>query len=412
MWVVHRRGGKDKTMLNYTAKEMFKRVGAYYYLFPTYEQGRKVLWEGIDKDGFRFLDHIPQNLRKRTDNQQMIIETINGSVFRVVGTDKIEGLRGTNPVGCVFSEFAFHNPMAWDILRPILKENNGWAAFVYTPYGENHGWELYEMARQNPDWFCELLTIENTGIFTKEDIDKERQEGMDEDLIAQEYYCSFKAALKGAYYANQIREAEEKGRFASVPFEERLPVHTFWDLGVGDATAIWFMQQTGREFRFIDYYENQGEGLAHYLKTLQDKEYIYGEHFAPHDIAVREFSTGLSRLQLARDLGINFTIVPQHKLEDGIQAVRSVFRQCWFDKDKCRQGINALKSYTKKYNEVMKCYSDTPEHNWAAHGSDAFRYFAMSSGRLPEYKTISGGPRQINLEEDKEESKPIKRRFR
>lgn len=193
--VWHRRAGKDKTLINIMVKEMFGRVGTYFYFFPTFKQGRMILWKGMDRDGFPFLGHIPEEIRSRTSEQEMSITLKNGSVFQVVGTDDIDRVVGTNPVGCVFSEYALQKPEAWEFVRPILRENGGWALFNYTPRGLNHGWDIYQTAQNSEDWFCELLTIEDTGVLTESDVEKERQEGMSGNLAQQEFYCDFMASL-------------------------------------------------------------------------------------------------------------------------------------------------------------------------------------------------------------------------
>ncbi len=378
--IFHRRAGKDKTLINLITKEALKRIGVYYYLFPTYKQGRKIIWQGIDKAGMKFTDHIPEEIRKRTNDQEMMIELKNGSIIQIIGTDDIDRIVGTNPVGCVFSEYSLQNPKAWDLLRPILAENEGWAVFNYTPRGKNHGYELYEMAKNNPKWFAQILTVDDTKAISQEAIEEERLAGMDEDLIQQEFYCSFEAAIQGAYYAKQINKANEDGRITNVPYVENLPVYTVWDLGVGDSTAIWFVQLVNQEIRIIDYYEAQGEGLPYYAKVLDEKGYKYGGHYAPHDIQVREMGSGLSRLETARSLGINFQVVKNISIDDGINAARTIFNRCWFDKEKTKQGVNCLVNYHKEYDEKRKEYKNIPYHDWSSHGADAFRYLAIQFG--------------------------------
>lgn len=386
--VWHRRSGKDKTLINLINKKAHERKGTYYYFFPTYAQGKKVLWNGMDRDGFRFMDHIPKSIRARTDDKAMYIELLCGSVIQIIGTDNIDSIVGTNPVGCVFSEFSIQNPSAWDYIRPILAENGGFAIFNYTPRGKTHGYYLYKYAKEDPKWFCQLLTVDDTGVFTKEALEQERKEiiartGSDA-LFMQEYYCSFEAPIEGAYYGNQLVQAEKDKRIGNVPYDPALKVHTVWDLGVGDATAIWFYQSVGQEIRLIDYYETNGEGLAHYIKYLQSKPYIYGSHFAPHDIEVRELSTGKSRLETALSLGIDFNVVPKLSLEDGIDATRNILAKCWFDESKCEKGLSALRSYHKEYDEKNEIYKSRPHHDWSSHGADAFRYLAISYERERE----------------------------
>ncbi len=384
--VWHRRAGKDKTGLNLMVKKMFERIGVYYYFLPTYQQGRKIIWDGIDKSSFKFLHHFPQSIIRKKNEAEMKIELVNGSLFQVVGTDNIDSVVGTNPVGCIFSEYALQNPQAWDFIRPILRENEGWALFLYTPRGENHGYELYEMAKTNPDWFCEMLTINDTGAITEEDIDKDRREGMHEDLIQQEYYCSFKGAVHGSYYSANIKRAEAEGRFTRVPYQELVPVDTFWDLGTSrkktDATSIIFVQNVGIEIHVIDYYGNSGEGLSHYVKMLQEKPYVYGRHYAPHDIKVMELGTGKTRLEMAAQLNLHFDVLPKIKFADGIEAARMMWSKVWFDDEKAGHLIKALKHYRKEYDEKLMKFKDRPLQDWSADPADAFRMMAVGNQDL------------------------------
>lgn len=386
----HRRAGKDKSLLNLVAKKMFERVGSYYYFFPTYNQGRKILWEGMDRDGFRFLDHIPESLRKSVNNQEMRLELTNGSILRVIGTDNIDSIVGTNPIGAVFSEYALQDPLAWDFIRPIMAENGGWAVFNFTPRGKNHGYTLWTMAEASPHWFTQRLTVDDTGAIRAEVLATERTEMFAKDgndaHYMQEYYVSFEAPVQGSYYGTQMLRAEEDGRITSVPYDPRVPVDTFWDLGIGDSTAIWFTQNVGREIRVIDYYETSGEGLPHYAAKLREKGYLYGRHTAPHDIMVRELTDGKSRLETARLLGINFDIAPKVSIEDGVEAARNILSRCWFDKVKCERGISALTSYQKEYDDSNQVYKNKPLHNWASHGADAFRYFALGHKDAKQYQ--------------------------
>lgn len=385
--VWHRRSGKDLVMLNYMVKRMYERVGAYYYFFPTYKQGKKVIWDGMTRDGIKFLDAFPKELRKRVDNGEMLIEMGNGSIFRLIGTDNIDAVMGSNPVGCVFSEWSLQNPQAWDYVRPILAENGGWAAFIYTPRGKNHGYTLLETARAFPNvWYSEVLDVETTKAIDRTILDQEYDEIVRKDgndaLYQQEYMVSFDVPIQGAYYATQLLLADQEGRIAGVPYDSNAQVHTAWDLGIDDSTSIWFFQVVGQEIHFIDYYESSGEGINYYIQYLQNKPYVYGRHFAPHDIAVRELGTGKSRYEVAKSLGINFEIGKNLAIMDGIQAVRNVLGRCWFDKEKCQKGLSALRSYHKEWDEDNQTYKQRPEHDWSSHGSDALRTFAVGYKEL------------------------------
>ena len=378
--VWHRRAGKDKSLWNLIIKKAFERKGVYFYFFPTYGQGRKVIWNGMDRSGFRFVDHIPPEVRVKFRADDMLVELINGSIIQVIGTDNYDSIMGSNPIGCVFSEYSLQNPAAWEFIRPILRENGGWAAFNYTPRGKNHGYKLYAMARKNDKWFTQILTVDDTDVLTEADIQEERDAGMSEDMIRQEFYCSFDAAIQGAYYGDQIQLARQEGRITSVPWESNIPVLTYWDLGKADATAVWFIQLVGKEIHVIDYEEHNGEDVAFYAKLMREKPYVYHEYDGfngPHDIAHDRLGMDKTVKAQFADLGLHFNVIANIPITDGIQAVRSLFNRCWFDENKCELGINALSSYRKRYDEKNAVYKVAPVHDWASHGADAFRYFAV-----------------------------------
>lgn len=386
--VWHRRAGKDKTVINYMIRQAMYKVGTYFYVFPTYEQGRKIIWQGMDKAGFKFLDHIPVELRKRIDNPNMLVELVNGSNIQIIGSDNIDSIVGTNPIGCIFSEYALQDPNSWSFISPILAENGGWAVFVFTPRGDNHGKDIFELAESDPNWFCQRLSVDDTRSIPKPVLQQERNEIIvrtgNDALYKQEYECSFDAPILGAYYAPQLMQAKDQGRITTVNYAPEIPVHTAWDLGMGDSTAIWFFQYNGNEYRFIDYYENQGEGLQHYVHILKEKEYVYGQHIAPHDIEVREMGTGKSRKEVALSLGLPFVVAPRLPREDGIEQTRNLLHRCWFDKEKTKRGVSALRQYRKRYDDKAKTYSRTPQHDWTSHGADAFRTFATGFTDIQE----------------------------
>lgn len=396
--VLHRRSGKEKSCLNYCIKEMFRRVGTYYYLFPTYGQAKRVLWDGRDKDGFRFLDHFPADLIAGKPNEtELKIKLINGSIFQLIGTDNIDSIVGANPIGCVFSEYALQNPAAWDYLRPILLENDGWAIFNFTPRGKNHAYQLFQMALKNPDWYVLRLSISDTGVISTDQIEAERRSGMDEEVIQQEYFCSFEGAQQGAYYGRQMEQAEKDKRIGNVRYQPEFPVDTWWDLGINDAMALWFTQTVGREIHVIDYEEHNGEGLPYYAKMLQSRGYVYGTHNAPHDIQVRELGSGKSRLETAAALGIKFNIVPNIGIADGIDAARAFLSRCWFDSERTAKGRNALVSYHKTWDDKRKCFSSAPYHDWSSNGSDAFRYLAVGHKITQSQRVNAGGGRPMQV---------------
>ena len=393
--VWHRRAGKDATGLHWTREAVFNRIGTYWHMLPTLRQGRLVIWDGITGEGQRYLDMWPgverpgkpDSIVKHRRNDEMKLELINGSIWQVVGSDNYNSLMGSNPVGVVFSEYSLADPAAWDFIRPILAENGGWALFLYTPRGPNHGLDLYDIAQKEPDWFSEKLTRDDTEAISLEAVETERRHGMADEMIRQEFYCSFDAPLVGSYYGQQMTEAQDEGRICSVPHDQSVQVETWWDLGIGDSTAIWFAQRVGKEIHVIDYYEASGEPLSHYAALLDKKGsakkeggrgFLYSDHHLPHDAEARELGTGKTRVEVLESLGIKPLVVPLHRVEDGIEAARNQLPMCWFDAENCKRGIDALRNYRKDWDDTRKVFRLRPVHDWASHGADAFRIGAMA----------------------------------
>lgn len=382
MLIWHRRAGKDQLSFAILCKEACQNPGVYYYLFPNYEQGRKALWENVDaKTGRRMLcmlGDLDSKIVAHVNNQTMTINLVNGSVIRVVGTDNIDSIRGTNPTGCIFSEFAYQDPIAWEVIRPILRENNGWAIFNSTPNGQNHLYKLYMTIRKDPLWYVSVLPISDNPELPEDFAEQDRKEGMDENLIQQEYYVSFTAATKGAIYADQIEAAYLDGRISDYVHDESNWVDTFWDLGVNDATAIWFRQKVGNKLIFIDYYENNGKDLSFYTQVLRDKNYRYRTHYFPHDGGNKNIITTLrpsevfAELCKQADVSDDVVVTPKfQKKQDGIQAVRKRFSRMFFDEDRCEKGLECLKMYHRRYDRKREAYVNEPVHDWTSHGADA-----------------------------------------
>lgn len=392
--VWHRRAGKDDVMLHRSAVAAHERIGNYWHMLPEAAQARKAVWEAINPHtGRRRIDEaFPGALRVTTRENEMAIRLKCGSTWQLVGSDNYNSLVGSPPVGVVFSEFALADPASWAYLRPILAENDGWAAFITTPRGRNHAATFYEAAAKDPGWFAELLPATATGVFTAAQLETERRElvreyGPDdgEARYRQEYLCSFAAGVVGAYYGREMEAAEAEKRIGRVPWEPTLPVHTAWDLGIGDATAIWCVQLAGREVRCIDYIENSGVGIDWYVRELDRRPWRWGEHILPHDAAVKELGTGRSRVEVMTSLGLHHTrIIPAQRVEDGINAARMLLPLTWFDAERCARGIAALQNYRREWDERRRVYHDRPLHDWASHGADAYRYLALSGVRDPQ----------------------------
>lgn len=376
----HRRSGKDKTDINIVSREMWENVGNYYYLFPTYAQGKKALWEGRGKDGVKYLDHFPEELRDGKPNDtEMKIRYKNGSLFQVIGTDDPDKIVGTNPRGIIFSEFSLQNPAVWDLLRPILAENGGWAIFNFTPRGKNHAYKLHQQNKDNPKWWIQKLSIDDTHVLTEVDIQDERDSGMTEDMIQQEYYCSYISAIQGSIYWEEIDKAEKNNQFIDVPYNPALLVHTVWDLGKNDTNTIGFYQYDGISVRKIDYLKGNKKGLSEWIKLVNEKPYNYGKHFAPHDIEVSDYTAigNQSRKEFAKALGFNFEVVPNLSIQDGIDAGRRLFKIMYIDKNKCADFLEAIPQYTRVYDEEKKIFKDIPLHDWTSHFADEHRYASL-----------------------------------
>jgi len=375
----HRRSGKDKTCLNIMIKEMARKVGVYYYVFPEFAQGKRAIWEGIGKDGFKYINHFPEGYMDGKPNEtELKIKFKNGSIFQIVGVSEIDRIMGTNPVGIVLSEYALQKPSGWEFLSPIILENKGWVIFNSTPRGKNHLYKMWNIAIQHPEtWFTQKCTIEDTGVLTKEDMETERSMGRSEEFIRQEYFVDFTAAIEGAYYADVYYKAEKDGRFCDIPYDPKYPVYTVWDLGAGDAMAIGFFQVVDGWLNMIDYVEGGGKGFPYFAKVLKEKEYIYGKHFAPHDIKHTEIGTGKTRLESAREWGLRFEDIPNIGVQNGIDAARMLFSKLKVDKTKCAWWLELIPQYTKEYDDDNKIFHDRPLHNFASHGADVLRYTAI-----------------------------------
>jgi hypothetical protein len=379
-----RRSGKDTSAWNFMIYSAIERRGIYYYIFPTFAQGRKVLWDGMNDIGFKFLDYIPKALIRRMNNQEMKITLINGSLIQVVGSDNYDSIRGTNPVGCIFSEYAEQDPNIWPlIVSPILdaESNKGWAIFVFTPKGTNHAKSLFDKAKENPTWYCSWLTCKETNSITDEKLAEIRAEGhMSEDMIQQEHFCSFTLGIQGSYYATYLQEMKDSGRITKVPHDKTQRVCTAWDLGWSDQTSILFFQVCGKEVHFIDCHEDRGKTTGDYARVLQSKPYVYDRHFVPHDADAHEMSMGLSTREVASNLGLQMTVLPTLKLslEEGIECTRSLFPRFWIDEKACLHVIKALENYRCEYDEKRETYKPKPVHDKWSHMADAVRYASIA----------------------------------
>jgi hypothetical protein len=417
VFVCHRRGGKDLMSVSIIATAAMERVGAYWHMYPEFKQARSAIWNGITSEGepgnegargTKFLDHIPGSLVERAYANEMRIKFINGSNYYLVGSDNYDGLMGTNPVGIVFSEWSLMNPACWHYLAPILEENGGWALFIFTFRGKNHGWHLAQQAKINGGWFYDERDITVTKkpngepVITEAQVQKLRDEGMPEAVIQSEFYNNPDIPLEGAYYAKEMERVKKSGRIGNVPYDARFPVYTAWDIG-HDMTVIVFVQLIHQEIRVIDCIYKSEEGLPHYVARVKEKPYdVYEKHFAPWDMDTREWASGKSRMQIAKDLGIQFSVKPQKPgnegVKDGIEQTRIMLNRCIFDATKCKMLIEGLRSYraepdqdkmqfTGDQGEPVKVFKDTPMHDWSSHFADSVRVLAWNIAQMKKQNT-------------------------
>jgi phage terminase large subunit len=336
----------------------------YAFISPTFKQGKSTAWDYIKN----FAKNIPF---VKFNESELRCDFPNGSRITILGAENDQALRGIFLDGCVMDETQNISPTLFpEIIRPALADRKGWCIFIGTPKGQNYFYKLHKEAMQQKSWWTGVFKASQTQILDKEEL-RSAQNTMSEDLYNQEFECSFQAAITGSYYGAIIEKLETSERITKVAYDENLDTETWWDLGLKDSTAIWFVQRHGDQIRVIDYEENSGEGLDFYADLLDSKPYKYYRHIAPHDIKVRELGAfGKSRLEL----GISFDIAPKLSIEDGIEAVRKALPNCYFDKEKTAMGIEALKAYSKKWDEKNQCFKNRPIHNFASHPADAFRY--------------------------------------
>lgn len=384
--VCHRQFGKTVALINQLIRDNISNKKypdpRYAYIAPTYRQGKAIAWDYIQK----YSRAIPDI---KVNQAELRVDYPNGGQVRIYGADNPDSLRGLHFDGVGLDEYPLHPPRTWtEVVQPTLVSRQGWALFSGTPNGRDEFYKIATHARErqeigDPAWFFAEYKASQTGVIKQEELDFARTQ-MTNDEYMQEYECSFEASVKGAIYTAEMATARAEKRITVVPYDPALPVDTDWDLGVGDATAIWFSQSLkSGEVRLIDFAEGTGEGFPYYAKILKSKPYSYGRHWAPHDIQVRELSSGRSRLEVAQQYGINFSLTPRitksilGEVEEGIHAVRMLFPRCWFDATKCAAGIESLMHYRRDYNLRLREFKATPVHDWASHGADAFRGLAV-----------------------------------
>lgn len=391
-----RRAGKDITTWYLLIRQALKRKGMYFYCLPTYRQCKTVVWDAIRNDEETFLSMIPKELVYKINNTEMSITLTTGSIIQLIGSNNYnKALVGSNCRGVVFSEFGRSDPNAFRYVSPILQANGGFCVLQSTPFGKNMLYELSIIAKEYKDnWFCQHITLDDTRHVDYSLIEQQLEQGeISQDFVAQEWFTKFEVGAEGSYYAHYINKLylnEYIGDFAYIPSQLVL---TAWDIGYRDSVAIIFFQIIDGTLRIIDFYENNKQGLEHYVKNVLNREYTYKAHVAPHDIKVHEFGSGLTRLEIAHHMGIDFSVAPSVSRVDGIEAVRATLPRCRFNSKTTSRLIKHLENYRQEYDHVNNVYKMTPLHDNHSHAADAMRYAATS------YKAFETGDTAQSIEE-------------
>jgi len=349
----------------------------YYYLAPTYSMAKRTAWDYVKE----YTGVLPDVTYHETE---LRADLPNGARIQLLGCERPDSLRGLYIDGVVLDEVAQMPPRLWtEIIRPALSDRNGFMIAIGTPQGHNSFHQLFDHALHQKDWYAEIFKASETDIISELELN-EAKALMPEEIYDSEFECSFDSAAIGSIYSKGLNKAEEDKRITKIPYDTSVKVNTYWDLGMADKTAIWFVQQKGSAFHIIDYFEDSGESLEYYTTVLDEKKYIYDTHYLPHDANVRELGTGVSRVETAQSLGMRTSIVPKLSVEDGINAVRMVLSRCWFDHEKCKHGLDALRQYRWASNERGELKNKTV-HDWTSHSADAFRYFAVGNNQSSDW---------------------------
>jgi hypothetical protein len=372
--VAHRRAGKTLACiadLLTCALATSKPNARYAYIAPYHAQAKAVAWDYLKRLGAEVIAKVSES--------ELSVELMTGARVRLYGADNPDSLRGLYLDGVVLDEYGDMRPNVWgEIIRPLLTDRKGWAVFIGTPKGKNHFHAIHETAEKGGDWLSLSLRASETGLIDPPELADAKAQ-MTPEQYAQEFECAFDVPALGAIYAPELAQARSDARIGRVPYDGSALVHTAWDLGVGDSTAIWFYQNVQNEIHLIDYAEDSGKPITHYLGLLASKRYVYGKHYVPHDAAGRELGTGKSIAEMMRAQGTEPVVLKRENVETGINAARVLFARCWFDADACAVGLDALMNYRRDFNDKLGEFKNTPVHDWASHGADAFRYLAMSA---------------------------------
>ena len=393
--IVCRRAGKTTASLNHLQRDCLRiKNSRFAYIAPTYKMAKRIAWD-IVKEISGVIPSIKYN------EVDLTVIYPNGSKLYLLGSENVDSLRGIALWGVVFDEYAQHPfNLFSEVISKCLADHLGYAIFVGTPKGKGLFYDTYKNAIRNTEqWLTIFKTIDNLlEEEVGETINNLRQALKDErslveqglttiDEFDQEWYCSFEAALKGAYYASQIAELRKKERIKQVPYDRALKVHIVLDLGIGQAMAAGFYQRVANEIHKIDYWEGEGsDGIPSAVKVFQNKPYIYGKIFVPHDAKGREQSTEKTRMETLQNLWPamkdNIIVVPKLSVDDGIDKGKLMFSRLWVDKENCQRWIDLISQYKREYDEDKKMFLEKPRHDFTSHAADEYRYAAITENEM------------------------------
>ena len=371
--VAHRRMGKTLASVNqliHSALKCEKKSPQFAYIAPTYGQAKRIAWN--------YLVDYTRPLGGTANVSELRVDFM-GRRISLYGADNPDSIRGIYLDGVVIDEIGdVHPSLFTEVIRPALSDRLGWALFIGTPKGANHFKELRDFAddSSNDTWTLREFKASETGLIPEAELEDARK-AMGENKYQQEFEVSFDSPIIGSYYGELLKDISSSNHIRDIPTEAATGKYTAWDLGISDSTSIWVCETIGGEVRLMDYYENHGQGLDHYIAWLDENKYRDYTHILPHDVQVRELQTGKSRYEFLTDAGLNIDIAPKSGVEDGIMAVRKMLPNCYFNKDTTKFGVECLRNYRRVFNEKLNVYQEKPLHDWSSHCADAFRYLAV-----------------------------------
>lgn len=385
--VCHRRAGKTVSCV----MELLTRALAckkarpqYAYIAPLFVQAKQIAWE--------YLKEFGEDVIAKKNESELYVELINGARIYLLGADNPDRLRGLYLDGVVLDEYAdMKHRIFAEVIRPALADRNGWAVFIGTPKGENAFYDISEIAKHSDEWFFLVLKASESGLLSHDEIE-DMKKVMSEDQAAQELECSFSASIQGAVYAKWVNDKQ----VIEGAYDATLPVHTAWDLGYDDSTAIWFWQISGQEIRVIDCYENSNQDITFYCDILKSKPYTYDKHYAPHDARNKLLAAGgRSIIEQAYEQGVKMKALNATSQQNQIEAARLILKNTWFEREACKEGLRALRQYQFEYDEDKNTFRSKPRHDWSSHYADAFEIIAQVA-RAPIEQKIEQTPRFLH----------------